>query len=271
MKKTAIVTGASRGFGRGIAHVLASEGQYKVFATARNKTALENLKREVDDLGCEGEIIPYVLDQNNDSEVSKFSEEVTKGDTKIDLLVNSAYQGLIAMTPHFGKRFWERPISVYDDHMNVGVRSSYVMSKLIVPNMIQNNSGLILQISSYGGFIYFCDVGYGVAHAAMDRLSYDMATELKDENVSSKFLLRAIIEKKYETDDQSDSTLYVQSLIFLVDFTLIIFFSKLEKTPISFNIEIVISIYGLDITSPSSSIVMPFFNDGPIKARALIN
>ena len=49
--------------------------------------------------------------------------------------------------------------------------------------MIRNNSGLILQISSYGGFIYFCDVGYGVAHAAMDRLSYDMATELKDQNV----------------------------------------------------------------------------------------
>ena len=183
MTKTAIVTGASRGFGRGIAHVLASEGQYKVFATARNKTALDNLKREVVDLGCEGEIVPYVLDQNNDNEVLKFSEEITKGNTKIDLLVNSAYQGLIAMTPHFGKRFWERPISVYDDHMNVGVRSSYVMSKLIVPNMIQNNSGLILQISSYGGFIYFCDVGYGVAHAAMDRLSYDMATELKDENV----------------------------------------------------------------------------------------
>ena len=98
-------------------------------------------------------------------------------------MVNGAYQGLIAMTPHFGKRFWERPISVYDGHMNVGVRSSYVMSKLIVPNMISNKSGLILQISSYGGFVYLFDVGYGVAHAAMDRLSYDMATELKDHNV----------------------------------------------------------------------------------------
>ena len=57
------------------------------------------------------------------------------------------------------------------------------MSKLIVPNMISNKSGLILQISSYGGFAYLFDAGYGVAHAAMDRLSYDMATELKDHNV----------------------------------------------------------------------------------------
>ena len=183
MQKTAIVTGASRGFGRGIASVLSMEGEYKVFATARNKAALDSLKKEVDEVKGAGEVIPYVLDQNNDKEVEKFSEEITNGNNKIDLLVNSAYQGLIAMTPHFGKRFWERPISVYDGHMNVGVRSSYVMSKLIVPNMISNKSGLILQISSYGGFVYLFDAGYGVAHAAMDRLSYDMATELKDHNV----------------------------------------------------------------------------------------
>ena len=183
MQKTAIVTGASRGFGRGIAAVLSMEGEYNVFATARNKAALDSLKKEVDEFKGAGEVIPYVLDQNNDKEVEKFSEEITSGNNKIDLLVNSAYQGLIAMTPHFGKRFWERPISVYDGHMDVGVRSSYVMSKLIVPNMISNKSGLILQISSYGGFVYLFDAGYGVAHAAMDRLSYDMATELKDHNV----------------------------------------------------------------------------------------
>ena len=183
MQKTAIVTGASRGFGRGIASVLSMEGEYKVIATARNKAALDSLKKEVDEFKGAGEVIPYVLDQNNDKEVEKFSEEITDGNNKIDLLVNSAYQGLIAMTPHFGKRFWERPISVYDGHMDVGVRSSYVMSKMIVPNMISNKSGLILQISSYGGFVYLFDAGYGVAHAAMDRLSYDMATELKDHNV----------------------------------------------------------------------------------------
>ena len=183
MTRTAIVTGASRGFGRGIARVLAAEADFKVFATARNQFALDDLKKEVEATGCNGEIIPYSLDQNNDEEVIHFAEDILKSVTKIDLLVNSAYQGLMAMTPHFGKPFWERPISVYDGHMNVGVRSSYVMSKLIVPTMIKEKSGLILQISSYGGFIYFCDVGYGVSHAAMDRLSYDMATELRDHNV----------------------------------------------------------------------------------------
>ena len=57
MQKIAIVTGASRGFGRGIASVLSMEGGYKVFATARNKAALDSLKNEVDDFEGAGEEI----------------------------------------------------------------------------------------------------------------------------------------------------------------------------------------------------------------------
>ena len=183
MTKIAIVTGASRGFGRGIAQVLATEAGYKVYATARNKSALDELKKAVDANGGRGQIIPIVLDQTDDTAVTDFVNQVTSSESKIDLLVNSAYGGLIAMTPHFGKPFWERPISVFDGSMEVGVRSSYVMSKLVAPYMVQEKNGLIVQISSYGGFVYLFDVGYGVSHAAMDRLSFDMATELRDHNV----------------------------------------------------------------------------------------
>ena len=183
MTKIAIVTGASRGFGRGIAQVLATEAGYKVYATARNKSALDELKKAVDATGGQGQIIPIVLDQTDDTAVTDFVNQVTSSESKIDLLVNSAYGGLIAMTPHFGKPFWERPISVFDGSMEVGVRSSYVMSKLVAPYMVQEKNGLIVQISSYGGFVYLFDVGYGVSHAAMDRLSFDMATELRDHNV----------------------------------------------------------------------------------------
>ena len=185
MSKIAIVTGASRGLGRGTALVLATEGNYRVYATARNADALDKLKDEVASSGSEGEVIPCVVDQNNDDEVIELANNICSREDKIDLLVNSAYAGLIAMTPFFGKPFWERPISVYDDHMNVGVRSSYVMSKLIIPKMIQRKDGLIIQISSAGGYLYFCDVGYGVSHAAMDRLTLDMATELKNHNVKA--------------------------------------------------------------------------------------
>ena len=183
MTKIAIVTGASRGFGRGTAFVLATEANYKVYATARNKTALDELKRAVDVHESKGEIIPVTLDQSDDSAVTDFVAQVNSSEKNIDVLVNSAYGGLIAMTPHFGKPFWEKPISVFDGSMDVGVRSSYVMSALVAPSMIREKNGLIVQISSYGGFTYLFDVGYGVAHAAMDRLSFDMATELQEHNV----------------------------------------------------------------------------------------
>lgn len=183
MTKIAIVTGASRGFGRGTAFVLATEANYKVYATARNKTALDELKRLVDVHESKGEIIPVTLDQSDDSAVTDFVAQVNSSENNIDVLVNSAYGGLIAMTPHFGKQFWEKPISVFDGSMDVGVRSSYVMSALVAPSMIKEKNGLIVQISSYGGFTYLFDVGYGVAHAAMDRLSFDMATELQEHNV----------------------------------------------------------------------------------------
>lgn len=185
MTKTAIVTGASRGFGRGTAFVLASEANYKVYATARSEDALNKLKEGVDSLKGTGEVIPCVLDQNDDKAVTEFANMISSSEDKLDLLVNSAYAGLMAMTPHFGKPFWERPISAYDEHMDVGVRSSYVMSKLIIPLMIKQRNGLIVQISSAGGYVYFCDVGYGVSHAAMDRLTLDMATELRDHNVKA--------------------------------------------------------------------------------------
>ena len=137
MTKIAIVTGASRGFGRGTAFVLATEANYKVYATARNKTALDELKRAVDVHESKGEIIPVTLDQSDDSAVTDFVAQVNSSENNIDVLVNSAYGGLIAMTPHFGKQFWEKPISVFDGSMDVGVRSSYVMSALVAPSMIR--------------------------------------------------------------------------------------------------------------------------------------
>ena len=185
MAKVAIVTGASRGLGRGIALTLAKEGGYKVYATARNKSALENLAKEVSGVSGEGVIIPSVLDQSDDAQVEKFVSAVVAEQKEIHVLVNSAYGGLIAMTPHFGKPFWERPVSVYDEALNIGARSAYVMSKFVAPIMVDNKSGLIIQTSSTGGFHYVFEVAYGVGHAAIDRLTTDMAIELEPFNVKS--------------------------------------------------------------------------------------
>jgi dehydrogenase/reductase SDR family protein 1 len=183
MTKVCIVTGASRGLGHGIAKVLAEEEGATVYATARSQQALDDLSASINGNG--GVIHPCVLDQTDDIAVEKFVSNVRVKEKKIDLLVNSAYGGITAMAPHFGKPFWERPISVFDASMNVGLRSAFVMSKFVAPHMVENKSGLMVQVSSFGGYGYLFDVGYGVGKAGLDRLSADMAAELNTHGVSS--------------------------------------------------------------------------------------
>ena len=176
MSKVCIVTGASQGLGRGIAHVLATEEGAKVYATARNLDLLGQLAEDV--AKSKGEIIPYRLDQSDDKSSADFVNMVADKEAGIDLLVNSSYGGLTAMTPYFGKPFWERPISVFDASINIGLRSAYVMSSLVSPHMVNRGSGLLVQVSSLGGYHYLFDVGYGVGKAGLDRLTTDMAAEL---------------------------------------------------------------------------------------------
>ena len=181
--KVCIVTGASRGLGRGIALVLAQEEGCTVYATARNEEALKALAEDAA-TGTKGGVVKVCkLDQRDDAAVQEFVKQVKSEENHVSLLVNSAFAGLIAMTPHFGKPFWERPLSVFDESLNIGLRSAHVMSALVAPMMIKNKSGLMVQVSSFGGVQYLFDVGYGVGKAGLDRLTADMAAELKPHNV----------------------------------------------------------------------------------------
>ena len=183
MTKICIVTGASRGMGRGIAKVLAEEESATVYATARSEEALNELASSIEK--GKGVIHPFVLDQTDDDAVEDFVSKVSGKEKKIDVLVNSSYGGLTAIAPHFGKPFWERPISVFDASINIGLRSAYVMSAFVAPHMVKQKSGLMVQVSSLGGYTYVFDVGYGVGKAGLDRLSADMAAELNSHGVNS--------------------------------------------------------------------------------------
>ena len=173
--KVCIVTGASRGLGRGIAMVLAQEEGCTVYATARNEEALKALAEEATAGNKGGVVKVCALDQRNGEAVQDFVRHVKSEENQVDLLVNSAFAGLIAITPHFGKPFWERPLSVFDESINIGLRSAHVMSALVAPLMIKNKNGLMVQVSSFGGVKYVFDVGYGVGKAGLDRLTADMA------------------------------------------------------------------------------------------------
>ena len=192
--KVAIVTGASRGIGRGVARGLGEYGA-TVYVTGRTEdgsglpdflkdTGIQKTADEVTALGGIG--IAHRCDHARDEEVEKLFGRVLREQGKIDILVNSAWGGGVhAMQGYFfGTPFWEQPISLWDDHFTVGLRSNYVASRLAARAMVGQGSGLIVNISYYGGRHYFNNVSYGVAKAAVDRLSADTAHELKAHNVA---------------------------------------------------------------------------------------
>jgi dehydrogenase/reductase SDR family member 1 len=194
INKIALVTGASRGVGKGIAKGLGEAGA-TVYVTGRTEnsaglpdflkeTGIYQTAREINQLGGVG--IAHKCDHANDQEVDTLFERILNEQGRLDILVNNAWGGsLHAMQGYFfNTPFWEQPISLWDDNYLVGLRSDYYASRLAAPIMVKQKNGLIVNISYYGGRHYFNNVAYGVNKAAIDRLSSDTALELKPHGVT---------------------------------------------------------------------------------------
>ncbi len=185
--KVAVVTGASRGIGKGIALALASEGA-TVYVTGRTMTAgahalpgtVAETAAEVDRRGGKG--IAVQVDHAQDEQVAALFAQVRAERGRLDLLVNNAFalpDTLIQPAP-----FWEKPLS-YWDMVDVGVRSNYVAASHAARMMVPQGSGLIVATSGYTGVAYTYGVVFGLCKAAVDRMARDMAIELKPHNVCS--------------------------------------------------------------------------------------
>lgn len=183
----AIVTGASRGIGRGCAVGLGARGA-TVYCTARRsseadppeKGSVEAVAAEIDSVGGCG--VAVVCDHRDDAAVEALFARVREERDRLDILVNNAF--IIPDELVSGKSFWEVPLSNWDDMIDVGTRSAYAASRLAAPIMVEQGSGLIANISSSGAAEYAWHVAYGVGKAALDRLTSDSAHELKPHGVS---------------------------------------------------------------------------------------
>jgi dehydrogenase/reductase SDR family protein 1 len=193
--KVALVTGASRGVGRGIAQGLGEAGA-TVYITGRSENgagmpeflkdcSIYHTADEVNRLGGKG--IAVKCDHSDDVQVERVFQQIMDEQGRLDILVNNAWGGSMhALQGYFfNTPFWEQPVALWDDNYLVGLRSDYVASRLAAQIMVRQNSGLIVNISFYGGRHYFNNVAYGVNKAAIDRLSADMALELKPRGISA--------------------------------------------------------------------------------------
>ncbi|XP_053126649.1 dehydrogenase/reductase SDR family member 1 [Hemicordylus capensis] len=171
-----VVTGASRGIGKGIALQL-SEAGATVYITARHREALEKVAAEVQGRG--GRCVPVVCDSSQEEEVAALFERIRKEQAgRLDVLVNNAFSGVSAITQEIGTPFWESPTTLWDHINNAGLRGHYICAVYASRLMVPAGRGLIVIISSPGGMRYMFDVPYGVGKAACDRMAADCAVEL---------------------------------------------------------------------------------------------
>jgi NAD(P)-dependent dehydrogenase (short-subunit alcohol dehydrogenase family) len=188
--KVAVVTGASRGIGKGIALALADEGA-TVYVTGRTATpgsyplpgSVGETAAEVDRRGGRG--IAVQVDHAKDDQVAALFEQVEQEQSRLDLLVNNAFALPETLTEP--EPFWEKPLS-YWEMVDVGVRSNYVAAWHAARIMVPQESGLIVATSGYVGVTYTYGVVFGLCKAAVDRMARDMAIELKPHNVASMSL-----------------------------------------------------------------------------------
>jgi dehydrogenase/reductase SDR family protein 1 len=175
--KTAVVTGASRGIGRGVAAALHDLG-WRVFATGRS-IAGANLPDGLERIVC---------DHRNDAETDAAFASIFSKATSVDLLVNSAWGGYERMVENgrftWGLPFWEQPMHRWDAMMDAGVRAAFACSAQVAPSMIAQKHGLIVNISFWSAQKRIANTPYGVAKAATDKLTADMAQELRPHGVA---------------------------------------------------------------------------------------
>lgn len=192
--KVCIVTGATRGIGKGIALQLAEAGA-TVYITGRtlkrgpkNKLgvggSLEETAEEIKARG--GTCIPVQCDHSKDEDIeSLFNKVKIDQNGRLDILVNNAYAGVTSIMENYNKPFWEQEPQNWDIINNVGLRNHYFCGVYAARLMVPRKTGLIVNISSPGGLQYLFNIPYGVGKAACDRMAADFAHELRCHNVAA--------------------------------------------------------------------------------------
>lgn len=227
-KKVALVTGASRGIGKGIAQALGAAGA-TVYLTGRTEhpsnatVPLPGTIHETAALVTEagGVGIAVHCDHSDDIQVRAVFDRIHNEQGRLDLLVNNAWTGYQAKQRSkksgFHTSFWKLPSAFWDTMFTVGVRSHYVTSGYAAAMMVQQHSGLIVHLTATAGERYGENVAYGVSKAAVNRMAADMAHELEPYQVTVVALCPDIVATEMLMKGRKSETLekWMESPLFV--------------------------------------------------------
>jgi NAD(P)-dependent dehydrogenase (short-subunit alcohol dehydrogenase family) len=184
--QVALVTGASRGVGRGVAVGLAHAGA-SVFATGRTIEQAE-LGAGINAIAC---------DHTDDQAVEAVFRQVEASAGRLDILVNVAWGGYERMVEDgqftYIAPFWQQPLWRWDAMVTTGARGAFVASQHAARLMVPARRGLIVNISFWAAQKYLGNTVYGIAKAATDKMTSDMAHELKPHGVTAVSLYPGLV------------------------------------------------------------------------------
>lgn len=201
-----LVTGASRGIGRGIALALLAEGA-RVHVTARTVTDAQaaqhpQLEGSLDSLISEASALPgtltvHVCDHADDAQTERAVADTIAAEGHLDILVNNAWPGYENMEEGneftWVRPFWEQPMWRWNGMIDVAVRAAFVAARAAAPSMVARRCGLIVNISFWAAQRYEGNVIYGLAKAAADKLAADFAHELRPHDVAAIALYPGLV------------------------------------------------------------------------------
>ena len=186
--RVAVVTGGSRGVGRGIAIALGSHG-YTVYVSGRTQRegesqwggTIHDTAAAVTAAGGKGVAVP--VDHRDDEQTAALFERVRRGDGRLDILVNNA--ALIREELQSAVPFWEKPLAASTDLLEVGLRSSLVASYYAAPLLVAAGRGLVVFTSAPGAVRYQYGAAYGAHKAGLDKFAADMAVDFRPFGVAA--------------------------------------------------------------------------------------
>jgi NAD(P)-dependent dehydrogenase (short-subunit alcohol dehydrogenase family) len=189
--RVAVVTGASRGVGKGIAIALGASSA-TVYVTGRSSEGgkahplggtVQGTAAAVSEAGGKG--IAVSCDHSDDEQVRELFERVSEEQQRLDILVNNA----TSVPRELAKPgpFWEKSLDLVR-MLDVGQRSHYVASYFAAPLLVRTGGGLVVFTSSYGARCYMHGPAYGAGKAGIDKMAMDMAVDLRDHDVAAMSL-----------------------------------------------------------------------------------
>lgn len=190
--RVALVTGASRGVGKGIAQALGEAGA-TVYLTGRSAdggeptTSLPGTIEQTAAVVAE-RAVPVRCDHRDDESVRSVFDRIEREQARLDVLVNNVWGGYELLHEGryetFGGPFWKAPLSMWDGMFSSGVRAHYVASTFAVPLMLKEGRGLIVNVSSFAAANPKENVALGVAKVATDHLTALMAEHLREQRIA---------------------------------------------------------------------------------------